>query len=84
MAQVLTKKAAAAVTRLRVTIPASLTGELEDIQAQAKAHGLTLDVSSICSSALARAVKQARAELARLALQDGRTSGGQGEGQSNV
>lgn len=79
MAPVLTSKNAAA-TRLRVAVPASLAAEMEDIQQRAKAHGLVLDVGQICAQALARAVKQARAELARLDSPAGRTGGGQAGG----
>lgn len=69
MASVLTTKNTASVARIRVTIPASLMSEIDDIQRRAGAQGLALDVSSICASALARAVKQARTELGRPAGQ---------------
>jgi hypothetical protein len=63
---VLFPKTVTETARLRVPIPAALAAEIEDVRRAADGHGLTFDVAAICSAALARAVKEARTELARL------------------
>lgn len=67
MTSILVSKNAGRMARIRVQIPATLMAEIEAIKREAEGHGLTIDVATICADALARAVKQARAELARLA-----------------
>lgn len=74
---ILVSKRSSSMTRLRVSIPASLAADLDAVQREAEGHGLTLDVSSICADALARAVRQARAELSRIRGQQS----GQPDGQ---
>lgn len=69
--RILTPKGRSSMTRLRVAIPASLAADLEAVQREAEGHGLTLDVGQIVADALARAVKQARAELGRMRGQEG-------------
>jgi hypothetical protein len=72
MSNVLKPKTSSSVA-LRVRIPAALASEIEQVRQQAGAAGLVLDVSSVCSAALAQAVKQARREIAALAApQEGR------------
>lgn len=61
-----------------VRLPARLADELDKLRADAKRVGLSVDISSAIADSLSRALRQARAELARHAQHD--ASGGQGEG----
>lgn len=63
---------------ISVRLPARLADELDKLRADARRVGLSVDISSAIADALSRAIRQARAELARHAQHD--AGGGQGNG----
>jgi post-segregation antitoxin (ccd killing protein) len=70
------KKSSSRVVSVR--LPARLADDLDKLRADAKRVGLSVDISSTVADALSRAIRQARAELARHAGHD--ANGGQGNG----
>jgi Arc/MetJ-type ribon-helix-helix transcriptional regulator len=70
------KKSSSRVVSVR--LPSGLVDELDKLRADARRVGLAVDISSVITDSLSRAIRQARAELARHAQHD--ALGGHGEG----
>lgn len=66
---ILTPKAKTKTSTISVRIPASLAAELEALKASAEAAGYSVDLTDVVQSAIAKAMKEAQALIAKSTAQ---------------